>query len=312
MSTKSIPTHSKSTSFAIRPGTPADSYAVFTVFEESLADLSRRLGTSKPTSASNSEALARMWQERRSLYEHLADTAEQFWLAERNGRVIGFARSLQSDGLRQLTEFFVLPTEQSSGVGKELFNRAFPKEGPEHRSIIATTDFRAQGLYLKAGVYPRFPIYYFGRTPEIVTPDTDLTFKPLTATAENLETIGQIDREVTGHRRDATHTWLCSNRQGYLYYRGERPVGYGYVGARNGPFALLTPTDFPAVLAHAESEAAKNNHEFGIEVPMINQTVVDYLLGRGYKLDTFMAIFMSNVPFGKFENYVISSPPFFM
>lgn len=28
---------------------------------------------------------------------------------------------------------------------------------------IATTDIRAQAHYLKAGVYPRFPLYFFAR-----------------------------------------------------------------------------------------------------------------------------------------------------
>ncbi len=43
-----------------------------------------------------------MWEERRSLYERLTHTAEHFWLAEREGRVIGFSRSILRDGLLQL------------------------------------------------------------------------------------------------------------------------------------------------------------------------------------------------------------------
>ena len=53
-------------------------------------------------------------------------------------------------------------------MGRELLTRGFPSEGATHRSIIATVDTRAQVLYIKAGVYPRFPIYYFGRTLAIV------------------------------------------------------------------------------------------------------------------------------------------------
>ena len=33
-------------------------------------------------------------------------------------------------------------------------------------------------------------------------------------------------------------------------------VGYGYLGEHNGPFASLDANDFPAILAHAETEAA--------------------------------------------------------
>jgi GNAT superfamily N-acetyltransferase len=311
-----IKTKSKSinsrASLAFRPGTVADSYPVFRVFEETLADLNQRSGSTAPTSWQDPTALERMWVERRSLYEHLAQEAERFWVAERDGQVIGFARSILQDGVRELTELFVVPGVQSSGVGRELLARAFPANGARYRNIISSPDIRAQVLYLKAGVYPRFPIYYFGHSPEAVTVSTDLAFEPIPASPGSLEILGSLDRSLLGYRRDVTHTWLLGDRQGYLYWRDDRPLGYGYVGARNGPFALIDDRDFPAVLAHAESEAAKDDREFGLEVPTINRAAVDYLLARGYHMDSFMAMSMSDVPFGKFENYILPSPPFFL
>jgi GNAT superfamily N-acetyltransferase len=306
---KSINSHA---SLTFRPGSVADSYAVFRVFEETIADLDQRLGSTTPTSWQDPTALERMWAERRSLYEHLAQEAESFWVAERDGQVIGFARSILQDGVRELTELFVLPGVQSAGVGRGLLARAFPANGARYRSIISSPDIRAQALYLKAGVYPRFPIYYFGRSPETVTVSTDLVFEPIPASAESLEILGSLDRSLLGYRRDVTHSWLLGDRQGYVYYRDDRPVGYGYVGIRNGPFALIENRDFPAVLAHAESEAAKYDRKFGLEIPMINRAAVDYLLARGYHMASFIATSMSDVPFGEFENYILPSPPFFM
>ena len=299
-----------------RPGSDADSYTVFHTFEQSLADLLRRMGSTTPTSIADPQALARMWTERRSLYTHLTDTADQFWVAEKEGQVIGFARSVVRGSVRELTELFVLPGQQSGGVGRELIKRAFPpaeSDDAEYRSIIATTDFRAQALYLKSGVYPRFPIYYFGRQPQTVNLSSDLTFTPSTRSPETLEILGKLDEAVLGHRRDADHTWFLNDRQGYLYYRNNQPVGYGYVGVTSGPFALLDTADYPAVLAHAESQAAASGREhFGLEIPVVNQVVVDYLLARDFQLDTFMAVMMTNKPFGKFENYILTSPSFFM
>jgi hypothetical protein len=296
-----------------RRGDLADSYAIFELFEETLADLVRSLGDTRPTSWSDPEALARMWEDRRSLYAHLAHTAEHFWLAERDGELIGFARSIQRDGHRELTEFFVRPGEQSGGLGGELLARVFPGDGATHRTIIASTDIRAQALYLKTGVYPRFPIYYFWRTPEAVTVAADLTFEPLVASPENSALLGELDQAIIGYRREVDHAWLLNDRQGYFYFRGIQPVGYGYVGQRNGPFALLNARDFPAVLAHAESQAAAHGRDhFGLEVPMVNKVAVDYLLGRGYRLDSFFAQFMSDAPFGQLENYIVTSPPFFL
>lgn len=177
-----------------RPGTVADSYAVFHLFEHVLADLIRRLGYNQPTSADDPDALAQMWEERRSLYDHLARTASHFWLAQQAGRVVGFARSIRRNGVFQLTELFVSPEAQGAGVGRSLLERAFP-----------------------------------------------------------------------------------------------------------------------AVLAHAEGCAADaDRNHFGVEVPMINRAAVDYLLSQGYFVEPFVAHVLTDRPFGHFDRYLITAPPFFL
>jgi GNAT superfamily N-acetyltransferase len=299
-------------SVTLRPGTPDDVYEVFVVFEKSLAGLLRRLDPSATSSASDPVALARMWEERRTLYEHLAQTAEQFWVAEQAGQPVGFARSILRDGVRELTELFVSPDVQSAGVGRQLLARAFPTDDEARRVIIASPDPRALVLYLRVGVYPRTTAAYFGRDPEPVQIETDLEARPVTESVETLATLAEVDRQVLGFRRDADHRWLLGNRQGILYIRQGQAVGYGYVGARNGPFALLNEQDFPAVLAQAESAAAEAGREFGLEVPLCNRAAVDYLLGRRFRMDNFLATFLSDRPFDGLENYILTSPPFFM
>lgn len=295
-----------------RPAVLADSLTVFQIFKASIMDLSQRLGVMAVTGGTDPALLESLWQRRGSLFEHLAQTADQFWLAEREGQAVGYARSIRRGEVRELTDFFVLPGEQSAGVGRELLARAFPRDGVAHRVIVATSDSRAVALYLKAGVYARFPIYYFSRLPEAVTRATDLTVETVAASPQVIETLAALDLAVLGHRRDLDHLWLLTQRQGYLYYRDGQPVGYGYVSASSGPFALLYETDFPAVLAHAESQAAAAGHPFGVEVPLVNHAAVDYLLSRGFQMDSFFAFFMSDAPFGRFENYLFTSPPFFM
>ncbi|NUM45113.1 MAG: GNAT family N-acetyltransferase [Anaerolineales bacterium] len=297
-----------------RPGTLEDSYGTFLVLEEAIADLLPRLGITDPTSLADPAELEKMWQRRRSLLEHLTRTAYQFWVAEQAGEVIGFARSTLHDGVLELTEFFVRPGAQSGGVGRQLFERAFPQGDFKHRVIIATTDLRAQARYLKSGVYPRFPLMYFDKAPDPVTVVTDLVFQPMTATPDLFEELNKIDAQILGFRRAADHRWLLGDRQGWLYVREGRPVGYGYTGRNNGPFALLDPGDYPAVLSHMENQASQTGLErVGVEVPLHNRHAVDYLLACGFKIpDGFFAFFMSDAPFGKFEQYIVTSPPFFM
>lgn len=138
---------SREGSITYRPGDAGDSYAVFYVFEQTLADLNRRLGNGSPTSFAAPRSLARMWAERRSLYDHLALTADLFWIAEQDGRSVGFARSIVCDNLRQLTEFFVLPDLQSGGVGRALLDRAFPAGDAQQRCIVSSPDVHACQRY---------------------------------------------------------------------------------------------------------------------------------------------------------------------
>ena len=76
--------------------------------------------------------------------------ATRWWFAEdeATGEAIGYARSILRDGVRELTEFFVLPEAQGAGVGRGLLARAFPADGARHRAIVATMDPRAIARYL--------------------------------------------------------------------------------------------------------------------------------------------------------------------
>jgi hypothetical protein len=172
---------------------------------------------------------------------------------------------------------------------------------------------RALARYLKAGVYPRFPLYNFGRVPETRPYITDLEIEALELSPVTLEELAAIDREILGFRRDEDHTWFIGDRQGFLYRRNGRAVGYGYAGVNSGPFALLNPEDYPVVLAHAEGIAAGQGQEkFTIAVPLINETAVGYLLGRGFQMQPFFCRVMTDAPFGRFDHYVNTSPMLFL
>ena len=294
-----------------RPGTLADSQSVFRVFTTAIMDYGERMNVMAITGGDDPEVLQSLWKKRRSMFEFLATDASQFWVAENEGEIIAYARSIEHDGLQELTEFFVLPGQQSAGVGRELLARAFPPSAARYRTIIATLDERALSRYLRAGVYGRFPVKYFYRKAEKVEVKTDLAIEPLHLEL-HLEDLNRIDRKTLNHARGAIHEWVASTRTGFVYRRSGEVVGYGYVGSSAGPFALLNDGDFPAVLAHAESLRAEADGDFGVEVPLINQKALQYLLARQYQLDSFTALFMSNEPFGRFENYLCFSPTFFM
>ena len=294
-----------------RRGTPEDSYAVFQVFTQSIMDLGTRTNTMTITGGKDPEVLRSLWERRGPVFEFLARTAAQFWVAENADGIVGYARSTEHDRVMDLTEFFVLPHQQSGGVGRELLARAFPKSDARYRVIAATLDDRAIYRYLKAGVFGRFPIKYFYRKAEKVVVKTDLSIESM-RTDLHLEDINRVDQQVIGHVRGTIHRWVATTRAGYVYKRAGEVVGYGYVGGGNGPFAVLDENDLPAVLAHAEGLMADRGEEFGVETPLINRKAIEYFMGRKYQLDSFTVLFMSNAPFGRFENYLCFSPIFFI
>ncbi len=294
-----------------RKGTIEDSFSVFKVFLRSIMEYSERMNVMAVTGGNDPEKLASLWESRKPLFDFLAQTASQFWLAEKDGEILGYARTIEHDGVQELTEFFVDPNQQSAGVGGELLSRAFPNSGAPYRTIIATLDERALYRYMKAGVRARFTFKYFYRKAEKVDVQTDLKIERMDLNV-HLEWMNQIDKELVHHTRKDIHEWLVSMREGFVCKRGGVVVGYGYVGGNHGPFAVLDENDFPAVLAHAESLTAEKGEEFGAAVPLINKKAIDYFIERKYKIDSFSALFMSNVPFGKFENYLCFAPEFFL
>lgn len=288
-----------------------DSYNVFKVFLRSITDYGERMNVQAITGGNDPEKLASVWESRKPLFDFLARDASQFWVAERDGEILGYARSIEHDGLQELTEFFVAPDQQSAGVGGGLLSRAFADNGARYRTIIALLDERALYRYFKTGVYGRFMLKYFSRQAETVTVPTDLVIEPLDLNL-HLESINRMDREIVGHVREGIHKWIAGARDGFVYKREGVVVGYGYAGGNHGPFAVLSDDDFPAVLAHAESLMAEKGEEFGVSAPLINRKAIDHLVARKFKMDAFTTVLMSNVPFGKFENYLSFAPEFFL
>lgn len=298
----------------IRPGTPEDLFDVFVVFQLALHGLYQSVGQALPEEKPTPEYLSSAFEYFRMFTEYFAQTAEHFWIAEDEGEIIGFSRSMVRDGIRQLSELFVHPDKQAQGVGKRLLEEAFSSDGVRNRVVIGTSDVRAITRYLKSGVKFRFTIYDWSRKPEIVPFETDLSIEPFTPTPENLAILNSIDQIVLGYTREGDHVWLSKNRQGHFYRRNGQVVGYSYVSQRVGPIAMLHNHDFHTALAHVESEMTKYVDELWenmyMPIPMTNTAAVEYVLQRGFQTSPLLEHFMSDEPLGQYENYIFMDPPF--
>jgi GNAT superfamily N-acetyltransferase len=292
---------------------PSEAEEVGRLFAAGFNDLLVQKGLKPYVDLNNQQAWTAAWKrDRRSLFEHLAATSAASWLVEDDKRLLGYARSIIRDRVGQLTEFFVLPDAQASGLGRGLLERSFDSLEVEHRAVIATTNAAAMARYLKSGVFPICPVLDFDRKPEPISIETDIGIEPISAQDDTLSVLNAIDREILGYERELDHRWLLRDRQGYLYLRKRKPIGYGYVGRWCGPFALREPEDFPAVLAHAESAMVGRGHDLVLMVPLVNRFAVEYVLWRGFQMNTdFVMLFLTDSLSPNLENYPFTLPGFF-
>jgi GNAT superfamily N-acetyltransferase len=296
----------------VRRGTPHDSQACHEVLWASVTDLGMRHGTPLHGSA------AEWWASEESLQTFLAAHAAEWWVAEEpdGGTLIGYGRSIERGGLLELVELFVLPTRQSVGVGRALIDRAFPLGRGDIRSIIATTDVRALSRYYRAGTVARFPMLTLGGVPANAQMAGNMTADPIDVESEtDRRILREIDRWVLEYpREEAEIHWLLEDREGFLYRRNEEALGFAFVGRGGvGPVAVLDAGDLPAILLHVEGRAfAADIERIEFQVPAANEVATRHLLSRGFRLDPWVNLLMSNRPFGRFDRLVSFGPPVFL
>ena len=86
-------------------------------------------------------------------------------IAERDGRVVGYAGRVDRGGVAYLTDLFVDLAHQSGAIGRSLLQRIFADDPPV-RCTLASSDFRALALYTRAGMTPRWPNVLLRATAE--------------------------------------------------------------------------------------------------------------------------------------------------
>ena len=93
----------------------------------------------------------------------LQDDPDGLWVAEEAGEVLGFTLSWVCDDLWFLAQLFVAPAAQKHGIGDELIKRALGhaqmKDAKKKDLITFAFNTASQGLYIRHGLYPRWPLY---------------------------------------------------------------------------------------------------------------------------------------------------------
>lgn len=294
----------------IRPGTRDDFRPALEILFHAYNDLLMRQGLAETAEVNDAE-LEEFWPGFNGLSEHLFDTGDQFWIAENDGRPIGYVRSILRDGVRILTEFFVLPGEQEGGLGRRLIERAVPSDDDRRGLLILSTgDVRAMGRYLKLGLWGQGVVCRFDcpQPRHEVLPDDS---QPVRAEpgAELVQELAALDRAVLGFSRDLDHHWWLRTRDCWVLRRDGAVSAYAYLmPAYTGPFAAPRADDMIGLLIHAENLACEGGWDHGLRICLSNRPAANHLLGRGYGMDGFWLHVLADIELPGLDTYVLCSP----
>jgi len=252
----------------------------------------------------------------------LEDDPDGLWVAEEADEIRGFAWSWACGDLWFLAQLFVSPDHQGQGIGNELLKKTFEhaqQSGAATRALITFTfNTVSQGLYIRNGLVPRFPIYNFNIERQRLTSrlrGPQFRYAPLDETTSDFSDLARIDARILGVSRDKHHRYLVSDKEtrGFrLYDGGGDCVGYAYVnsGGHVGPLAVKRPDAMGAALTTALALAADNG----------SSHVSAFLLGAsemalkvaaelGMRI-TFPMLLMSTRDFGDWSGYLPRNPGF--
>jgi len=251
----------------------------------------------------------------------LKDDADGLWVAEDADEILGFAWSWVCGDLWFLAQLFVSPGHQGRGIGNELLKRTLEhaqKSGATNKALITFTfNTVSQGLYIRNGLFPRFPIYNFSVAREVLMgrlQGAQLRCVPIEETASNLRSLAQIDARVLGVSREKHHRYLINDSatRGVSLYAGDDRVGYAYVGTDGhiGPLAVVQSNALGTALSTALNLAAESgSSKVSAFLPGASETALSTAVEHGMRI-TFPMLLMSTRDFGDWAQYLPRNPGF--
>jgi ribosomal protein S18 acetylase RimI-like enzyme len=251
------------------------------------------------------------------LFSHKDDPGG-LWVAEADGAIAGFAFSWVCGKFWFLAELFVSPGLQGRGIGDALLQRTFQhalQAGAENKALITFTfNTVSQGLYIRHGLYPRLPIYFFKVETKAVRERGGETLRhaDIADTDRDRARLAQLDMSALGFSRDKHHEFLFgdANTRGAFLYAGDDCVGYAYVnsGGHIGPVSVSQPGLMGAAFTTALRLAAQTGaSDVSALVPGVNDAALDAAIAHGMRI-TFPMVLLSAREFGDFSRYLPRNP----
>lgn len=244
----------------------------------------------------------------------LASDPDGYFCAVEDERIRGMVSALVRGRVWYLSMFFVLPGDQSRGLGRALLERALAygeARGAELRCTWATLDPRAQARYVMAGMAPRWPIYPLdGDAAAAARLEARAGLDPRQRELPcDPGTAEKLTAEVFGHGRadDLAH-WLSDGGASVAIGRGGEVAAFAYRrGERIGPAAARDETALLQAVAAAAAAGARGGGRVTLRVPGACASLLQALVGCGFRIGD-PTLFMASRLFGRPELYLPSGP----
>jgi GNAT superfamily N-acetyltransferase len=162
-------------------------------------------------------------------YQHLVKFGK-LWVAERDGRVLGFSGVAVRDRVAFLTDLFVDPDYHSAGLGGQLLRSALGPHAGLIRCTIGSGDERALALYTRYGLQPQWPIFLL-RSQGLASGRINAGAAVAREAPAGDPELLAWDAEVSGRMREVDHTFWVADEGGVPLWieRDGLQIGYAYV-----------------------------------------------------------------------------------
>ena len=261
---------------AFRPTAETDLAAAYTVFHAAQEELHTRRGAPWKVAAFDPTG---PWA---TMQRHLlAHDGRRAFVAERDGRVVGFTAALVRGDFWFLSALFVDPDCQGIGVGARLFELAWDASCRRHATVTEAIQPVSNGLYARRGLLPVTPMLVFSGCPRADSGATELE-----AVTPAPDALRIIDLAAYGFDRGVDHALWAKMSQGTtLWRRNGAPCAYSYrdtIPGLIGPLAGID-SESAALALRAELARTPDQGEVRLAIPGTATALVRAALDAGLR-----------------------------
>lgn len=299
---------------AYRLARPGDLDEVATVFSTAIDDLDKRHGFFvQPTPRSPPNPQYAFW---------LKKDPNSFWVAEEDGRIVGYTFSFLRGSLWFLADLFIMPAHQGKGVGRGLIERtlgSWKGHRITNRALITPAFNRSSAsLYMRFGMFPRQVLYFASALRENIVQrlesrDAKSLVPEESASIEGVASeLERIDKRALGFPLGWHHEFFFGVQQArcFIFRSNNRSKGYAYLrrNGRIGPLVVTSMSSFgPALKASLTLAAEGDSKDVTIFFAGSNEEASSACVRHGFRI-TYPLLFMSAHPMGDWNNYLFYSP----